>query len=125
VSARRIFVTARAVSDYRKPVSGEMKLPFPDGIPVIGGITFLERKRRSRGESIGEFYGPFNPIDMFKDAYRTRLGTSEWPQPSDQQAERRSYVEAARNSVFGVYHTMFLVSPSFYYGAKEIAERLF
>ena len=115
----------RAVSDYRESVTGEMKLPFPDGIPVAGGITFLERKRRSKGESIREFYGPFNPIDILKETYRTKIGTSDWPQPSDQQAGRRSAVEATRNSVFGIYHTMFLVSPLLYYNVREIAERLF
>ena len=113
------------VSDYRKSVSGEMKIPFPDGIPVVGGITFLERKRRNSGESVREFYGHFNPTDILRELYRTRIGTSEWPQPSDQQAERRSFVEAARNSVFSIYHTMFLVSPLLYYDTKSIAERLF
>ncbi len=82
---------------------------FPDLIPVVGLVTWFERNRRARGESVMDAY--IKPaID-----YRTYLGfgVSGWPEPINEQAAKRKLLLSIKFSAMPVYQGSLIIALGF------------
>lgn len=76
---------------------------FPDLIPIVGFVVFLERTRRQGGLSLKEDLKSFikaisNPRQLLS------IGTADWPRPTDLGAYGKGQLMGARNMAFVTYH---------------------
>lgn len=94
----------RRTSDYRD-ISMPNFRAFPDFIPVVGLVTYVERVRRASGESHREM-----AVNTLRPENVISMGTKDWPQPKNWKDFLRQTQTSARNVAFVAYHmTPFLV----------------
>ena len=93
----------RADELYESPLSRGIR-PFPDLIPGVGMVTYLDRIRRQIEESIVDFYirgiggGIFNPKNIIS------LGMRNWPKPTTERHKIRSGLHQLVSVGFTLYH---------------------
>ena len=118
-------MTARAVSDYKEPPAGEIRL-WPDGLPFVGAITFAERKRRHLGLPLRAYLDGTVEDLSSGDLYKI-FGLDGWPKAADEDAARRARMHGSRHLGFLIYQTASYLATvaAVSYGIYELTERLF
>ncbi len=88
----------RRTSDYSDISMPNFRI-FPDLIPGVGAITYIERNRRASGESVREsIASTLHPDNVVS------IGTKDWPEPTNWRALMRQQAMSIRNVGFSFYH---------------------